>query len=156
MLQGVVGLHDIAWYICHDTYNKVVSCSLGLTSQFVPLGRTLSVYSLNPAKYLNQLHHLKMKVAMRRTGGDVWETMLHNIPPLQMLLTFVMRYLSQLMRLWYSSHRRPAKAQVSLHIHAVLPEPLLFVDMKYGSRGRVQLKIRHLTPLDGCACAFED
>ena len=26
----------------------------------------------------------------------------------------------------------------------------------YGSRRRVRLKIRHLTPLDGCACAFEE
>ena len=31
-----------------------------------------------------------------------------------------------LMRLWYLSHRRPAKAQVSLCMHAVSPEPLLF------------------------------
>ena len=45
-------------------------------------------------------------------------------------------YLSQLMR-WYLSHRRPAKAQVSLHMRAVLPEPSLFTHMKYGSRRRV-------------------
>ena len=30
------------------------------------------------------------------------------------------------MRLWYLSHRRPAKAQASLRIRAVLPEPSLF------------------------------
>ena len=35
-------------------------------------------------------------------------------------------YLSQLRRLWYLSHRRPAKAQASLRIRAVSPEPLLF------------------------------
>ena len=29
------------------------------------------------------------------------------------------------MRLWYISHRQPAKAQASLHIRAVLPEPSL-------------------------------
>ena len=34
--------------------------------------------------------------------------------------------LSQLMRLWYLSHRRPAKAHASLRICAVPPEPLLF------------------------------
>ena len=28
--------------------------------------------------------------------------------------------------------------------------------MKYGSRRRVQPKIRHLAPLDGCTCAFEE
>ena len=42
--------------------------------------------------------------------------------------------MSQLMRLWYLSHRRPAKAQASLRILAVSPEPSLFAHMKYGSR----------------------
>ena len=41
-------------------------------------------------------------------------------------------YMSQLMRLWYVSHRRPAKAQASLRIRAVSPEPSLFAHMKYG------------------------
>ena len=63
--------------------------------------------------------------------------------------------MSQLMRLWYLSHRRPAKAQASLRIHAVSPEPSLFAHMKYGSRQKVRPKNRHLAPLDGCACAFE-
>ena len=58
------------------------------------------------------------------------------------------------MRLWYLSQRRPAKAQASLRIRAVSPS--LFAHMKYGSRGRVRPKIRHLVPLDGCACAFEE
>ena len=40
------------------------------------------------------------------------------------------------MRLWYSSHRRPAKARASLRIRAVSPEPSLFAHMKYGSRQR--------------------
>ena len=35
------------------------------------------------------------------------------------------------MKLWYLSHRRPAQAQVSLRIRAVLPEPSLFTHMKY-------------------------
>ena len=58
--------------------------------------------------------------------------------------------------IWYLSHRRPAKALVSLRIHAVSPEPSLFAHMKYGSIRRVRPKIRHLAPLDGCACAFEE
>ena len=37
--------------------------------------------------------------------------------------------LSQLMRLWYLSHRRPAKAQASLIIRTVSPEPSLFCTM---------------------------
>ena len=56
------------------------------------------------------------------------------------------------MRLWYLSHRRPAKAQASLRIHAVSPEPSLFAHMKYGSRPWVQPKIRHLAPLAVHVC----
>ena len=52
--------------------------------------------------------------------------------------------------------RRPAKAQASLRIRAVSPEPLLCAHMKYGSIQRVRSKIRHLAPLHGCACAFEE
>ena len=44
------------------------------------------------------------------------------------------------MRLWYLPHRRPAKAQASLRIRAVSPEPSLFAHMKYGSRQRVPTK----------------
>ena len=40
---------------------------------------------------------------------------------------------------------------------AFSPEPSLFTHMKYdGSRRRVRPKIRHLAPLDGWACAFEE
>ena len=38
------------------------------------------------------------------------------------------------MRLWYLSHRRQSKAQESLRIRAVSPEPSLFLHKKYGSR----------------------
>ena len=60
------------------------------------------------------------------------------------------------MRLSYLSHRWPAKAQESLHICAVSPQPSLFAHIKYGSRQRVQSKIRHLAPWDGWACAFQE
>ena len=43
-------------------------------------------------------------------------------------------------RIWYLSHKRLAKAQASLRIRAVSPEPTLFAHMKYGSRRRVQPK----------------
>ena len=56
----------------------------------------------------------------------------------------------------YLSHRRPAKAQSSLRIRAVSPEPSLFAHMNYGSWQRGILKIRHLALLDGCACVFEE
>ena len=43
-----------------------------------------------------------------------------------------------------------------LRIRAVSPEPSLFAHMTYGSGWRIRLKIRHLAPLDGCACVFEE
>ena len=46
--------------------------------------------------------------------------------------------------------------QRRLKCASVSPEPLLFAFMKNGSRQRGQPKIRHLTPLDGCTCAFEE
>ena len=62
------------------------------------------------------------------------------------------------MRSWYLSHRRPAKAQASLRIRAVLPEHSLFAHMKYGCKRMIRPNIRHLAPLamDGWACAFEE
>ena len=65
-------------------------------------------------------------------------------------------HLSQLMRLWYLSHRWTANVLASLRICAVSPEPLLFAHMKYGSIPRIRQEIRHLAPLDGCACLFEE
>ena len=44
------------------------------------------------------------------------------------------------MRLWYLSHRRPAKAQARLRGCAVSPEPSLFAHMKCVSRRRVRPK----------------
>ena len=41
-------------------------------------------------------------------------------------------------------------------IMALIAEPSLFAHMKYGNRGRVWPNIRHLAPLDGCTCAFEE
>ena len=38
----------------------------------------------------------------------------------------IFQHLSQLMRLWYLSHRQTAKAQASLRIYAVSPQPSLF------------------------------
>ena len=64
-------------------------------------------------------------------------------------------YWNQLMRLWHLSHKRPAKAQASLRIRAVSPEPSFFAHNKYRSRRRIRPKLRHLAPLLGCACVFE-
>ena len=60
------------------------------------------------------------------------------------------------MRLWYLSHKRPVKAQLSLRIRPVSPEPLLLTHMKNGSRQGVRPKLRHLAPLDSCTCMFEE
>ena len=45
--------------------------------------------------------------------------------------------------------QRPRRAWVS-------PEPSLFAHMKYGNRRRIRPKIRHLRPLNGYTCTFED
>ena len=64
-------------------------------------------------------------------------------------------YLSvQRLRIITVSQKRPAKAQMSLRINTVLPEPTLLAHMQYGNRQKVQPEIRHLAPLDSCACAF--
>ena len=51
------------------------------------------------------------------------------------------------MRLLYLSHKRPAKAQESLRIRAVSPEPSLSAHVKFGIRRRVRPKIRHIASL---------
>ena len=43
-------------------------------------------------------------------------------------------------------------ARARLHIRAVLLEPSLFAHLKYGSRQRVQQKIRRQVPLAAHAC----
>ena len=48
--------------------------------------------------------------------------------------------MSQLMRLWYLSHRRPAKDQARLRIRAVSPETSLFAHMKHECRQMVRPK----------------
>ena len=60
-------------------------------------------------------------------------------------------YMSQFMRLWYLSYRRPAKAHVSLRVRAVSPEPSLFAHMKYGIRRRVRPNIK-TSSLTGWLC----
>ena len=52
----------------------------------------------------------------------------------------IIKQLGQLMRLLYLLHRRPGKAQASLRIRAVSPEPSLFAHMTIGSRQRVRQK----------------
>ena len=55
------------------------------------------------------------------------------------------------MRLWYLSHRRPAKAQARLRIRTVSPEPSLFAHIKYGNGRRGPTKTQTTSPLDGRA-----
>ena len=68
---------------------------------------------------------------------------------------FRVPYLSQLMRFWYLSHRRPAKAQVSLLIRAAR-QSLGCLHTWSMEAKMVQPKIRHLAPLDGWACTLEE
>ena len=59
--------------------------------------------------------------------------------------------MSHPVRKGYLSHRRTAKAQASLHIHAVSLELLLLAPTLNGTRGN----FREIALLRGCACGFE-
>ena len=54
--------------------------------------------------------------------------------------------MSQLVRLRFLSHRRPAKAQASMRIRAISPEPSLFAHMKYGSKTKGPTKNQTSSP----------
>ena len=58
-------------------------------------------------------------------------------------------------RIWYLSPMRAAKAQASLRIRAVSPEPLLLAHTGNESRGTFRQKARSLSPLNGWACAVK-
>ena len=58
------------------------------------------------------------------------------------------------MRFWYLSHQQAAKAQPSLRIRAVSPEPSLLTYTKY-RRLRVRLDQPHPPPLDVSVWAFK-
>ena len=85
------------------------------------------------------------------SSNEVWCSRLF---PLLELVKYIYIWASS----WESgtSHWRPAKAQTSLHICAVSPEPSLFRHIRYGRRQKVRPKIRHLAPLDGSACALKE
>ena len=58
-------------------------------------------------------------------------------------------------RIWYLSHMRAAKVQVSLHICAVSPEPPLLAHTSSESRGTFRQKARSVAPLNGWACTVK-
>ena len=82
--------------------------------------------SISPAQKQITYHWILSMLMQFRQVSEVWKS---GCPKcIQM---------SQRMRLWYLSHRQQAKAQASLRIRAVSPEPSLFAHMKYGSRRKV-------------------
>ena len=62
--------------------------------------------------------------------------------------------MSQLMWKRYLTHQRPAKAQASLRIRTVSPEPSLFAHTIYGSRGSFRQPTTSLALLSSCAFEF--
>ena len=64
-------------------------------------------------------------------------------------------YMDCVKRIWYLSHMRAAKVQVSLRICAVSPEPSLLARTSSESRGTFRQKARSLAPLNGWACAVK-
>ena len=63
--------------------------------------------------------------------------------------------MDRLKRIWYLSPMRAAKAQASLRIRAVSPEPLLLAHTSGESRGAFRQKAKSLAPLNGLACAVK-
>ena len=58
------------------------------------------------------------------------------------------------MRLWYLSHRRPAKAKASQRIRSLAKAFAVRTHEEWKwTKGP---KIRNIVPLDGWACAFEE
>ena len=64
-------------------------------------------------------------------------------------------YMDRAKRIWYLSPMRAAKVQASLHIRAVLPEPLLLAHTSSESRGTFRQKARSLAPLNGWTCTVK-
>ena len=74
-----------------------------------------------------------IKATGRRVSRSLSE-MAFNLDALKEIIgceRYGILFLIKLMRFWYLSHRRPAKAQASLRIRAVSPEPSLFAHMNY-------------------------
>ena len=138
-----IQFHNQNFQIFHDKYR----CSL------------IWVYSLSKPLCLTNLRSLQYNVREESImSGKKWFTFRHSeidltavkslifvrsslirvytvrLHLLDLVLYAKTPNLSQLIRLWYISHRRSAKAQASLRIRTVSPEPLLFAHMKYGSR----------------------
>ena len=63
-------------------------------------------------------------------------------------------HLDRVKRIWYLSPMRAAKAQASLRIRAVSPEPSLLAHTSE-SRETFRQKARSLIPLNGWACAVK-
>ena len=56
----------------------------------------------------------------------------------------------------YLSHLRSAKAQASLRMRTVSPEPSLLAYIQFGFGLRLRQKLGTVTLLDSCACEFEE
>ena len=56
----------------------------------------------------------------------------------------------------YLSHLQSAKAQASLRMRTVSPEPSLLAFIQFGCGRILRQKIRTVTLLDKCACEFEE
>ena len=65
------------------------------------------------------------------------------------------QYIGLVKRIWYLSPLRAAKAQASLRIRAVSPEPPLLAHTSSESKGTFRQKARSLAPLNGWACAVK-
>ena len=98
----------------------------------------------------NDLSYVQMITSFQNRKAEIQVMMrglTKRLPAIIMWQSHQLTVLSQLMRLWYLSHRRPAKVQENLRIRIALPQPSLFAHLKYRNRRRARPKIRHVAPL---------
>ena len=114
---------------------------MGWTSGFPEIMETLSA-DVFQMKFSTDLEYKTDSITLLQPSlftHNSGQCSVYHYPPSQwnsfcseMGVFHVKMIMSQLMR--YLSCRRPAKAQASLRICAVSPEPSLVAHMKYGSR----------------------
>ena len=79
--------------------------------------------------------HMKTNVSIFHMLNDIIRLKINSLAmnPVS-IICLDRKRMSQLMRLWYLSHRRSAQAQARLRTRSVSPEPSLFAHIKFGSR----------------------
>ena len=154
-----VSLYDYKLVYVEDV--PIMSCDFKLCSVFLNHIQIITevvrvLYEREKCSSL-QCHQLRPKIYMYLCVSGFSSEKFNRYGRSALTLYFILisyMYMSQRMGLWYLSHRRPVKPQAILGICTVSPEPSLTWRMEV-DKGSDQ-NFRHLAPLDGCTCTFEE